>query len=85
MFTVRNEAGSLARAVGIIGAHGYNMRCLRSRPMKELVFQYYFYVETEGDLRTEEGRRMTEELASACDRVRVVGSFAYPAPLGGEL
>ncbi len=85
MFTVRNEAGSLARAIGIIGGHGYNMRCLRSRPMKELVFQYYFYVEAEGDLCTEEGRRMTEELASVCDRVRVLGSFAYPALLGGEV
>ncbi len=84
MFTVRNEAGSLARAIGIIGEHGYNMRCLRSRPMKELIWQYYFYIETEGDLRGEEGRRMTEELAPFCDRIRVLGSFAYPAVLGEE-
>ncbi len=84
MFTVRNEAGSLARAIGIIGEHGYNMRCLRSRPMKELIWQYYFYIETEGDLRTEAGRRMTEELSEFCDRIRVLGSFAYPATLGGE-
>ncbi|MBE6969884.1 MAG: bifunctional chorismate mutase/prephenate dehydratase, partial [Ruminococcaceae bacterium] len=45
MFTVRNEAGSLARALNIVGAHGFNMRSLRSRPMKELLWQYYFYLE----------------------------------------
>ena len=44
LFTVRNEAGALARAIEIIGKHGFNMLCLRSRPMKELLWQYYFYV-----------------------------------------
>ncbi len=82
LFTVRNEAGSLAEAINIIGSHGYNMRCLRSRPMKELLWQYYFYVELEGDLYTEEGKRMIGELAYCCDRLKVLGSFRYPAPLG---
>ncbi len=83
MFTVRNEAGALARVIGIIGRYGYNMRCLRSRPMKELAWQYYFYVEAEGDLSGENGRRMMGELAPSCDRLRMLGSFRYPAVLGG--
>ena len=76
VFTVRNEAGSLARALNIIGAHGFNMRTLRSRPMKELLWQYYFYVEAEGDVRSYEGRCMLEELAVCCDKVKCIGSFA---------
>lgn len=75
MFTVRNEAGSLARALNIIGAHGFNMRTLRSRPMKELLWQYYFYVEAEGNVRGYEGKCMLEELAVCCDKVKCVGSF----------
>ncbi|MBQ9993864.1 MAG: chorismate mutase [Clostridia bacterium] len=75
MFTVRNEAGSLARALNIMGAHGFNMRTLRSRPMKELLWQYYFYVEAEGDIHGYEGRCMMEELAVCCDRLKIVGSF----------
>ncbi len=75
MFTVRNEAGSLARALNIIGAHGFNMRTLRSRPMKELLWQYYFYVEAEGDVRGYEGKCMLEELAVCCDKIKCVGSF----------
>ncbi|MBQ8174089.1 MAG: chorismate mutase [Clostridia bacterium] len=81
MFTVSNEAGSLAEAVGIIGKYGYNMRCLRSRPMKELMWQYYFYVETEGSLTTERGREMLAEMKGCCDKLKVLGSFAYPAEL----
>lgn len=75
MFTVRNEAGSLARALNIMGAHGFNMRTLRSRPMKELLWQYYFYVEAEGNIHSYEGRCMLEELAVCCDRLKAVGTF----------
>ncbi len=81
MFTVSNRAGSLAEAINIIGKHGYNMRCLRSRPMKELMWQYYFYVETEGNLASPEGREMLTELSEFCDKLKVLGSFAYPAEL----
>ena len=76
MFTVRNEAGSLARALNILGAHGFNMRTLRSRPMKELLWQYYFYVEAEGNIHSYEGKCMLEELAVCCDRLKTVGSYA---------
>ena len=81
MFTVRNEAGFLAKAINVIGDYGYNMRCLRSRPMKELLWQYYFYVELEGDLDTENGKNMIKALELYCERLRVVGSFRYPADL----
>ena len=75
LFTVRNEAGALARAIQIIGKHGFNMRALRSRPMKELLWQYYFYVEAEGNLNTDEGQAMMEELSCCCDRLRAIGSY----------
>ena len=75
MFTVRNEAGALARALNIIGAHGFNMRTLRSRPMKELLWQYYFYVEAEGNIHSHEGKGMLEALSMCCDRLKVIGSY----------
>ena len=34
VFTVKNEAGALAQTLNIIGSHNFNMRALRSRPMK---------------------------------------------------
>ncbi len=75
MFTVRNEAGALAKAIEVIGSHGFNMRALRSRPMKELLWQYYFYVEVEGNVQTENGGNMMEELSEYCDRLKFVGTY----------
>lgn len=77
MFTVRNEAGKLAEAVDIIGKHGYNMQSLRSRPMKELLWQYYFFVEAEGDIYSENGSALLNELSSCCDRLKLIGSFEH--------
>ena len=75
LFTVRNEAGSLARAIDVIGKCGFNMRTLRSRPMKELLWEYYFYVEAEGNIQTEAGQSMLEELSEFCDKLKFVGTY----------
>lgn len=76
MFSVRNEAGALAKAINVIGDYGYNMKALRSRPMRNLPWQYYFYIEGEGDLRSENGRKMLEELKTHCDRLKAAGRYA---------
>lgn len=75
IFTVRNEAGALAKAIDVIGGYGYNMLTLRSRPMKELLWQFYFYIELEGNYLTENGKKMTTELAKYCDRCKLVGTY----------
>ena len=83
LFTVNNEVGALAKAVNIICAHGYNMRVLRSRPVKDIPWQYYFYVEAEGDHKSEEGTRMLKALSVCCDKLRVAGHFAAEPDLSG--
>jgi chorismate mutase/prephenate dehydratase len=75
MFTVRNEAGALAKAVDVIGRYGFNMRTLRSRPMKELLWQYYFYVEIEGNVQSEAGVSLLESLGEFCDKLRFAGTY----------
>ena len=76
LFTVKDEAGGLAKAINVISAYNFNMRILRSRPMKDLPWHYYFYVEAEGDDTSENGRRMLEALRGACPMVKVVGRYA---------
>lgn len=75
VFTVRNEAGSLAQTLNIIGAHGFNMRSLRSRPMKELQWNYFFYIEAEGNIYNENGQDMLRELGAVCAKLRLVGTY----------
>lgn len=76
MFTVKHEAGSLAKAISIIGKFGYNMTALRSRPLKKHSWQYYFYIEIDGSTDTIEGRQMIDELNEVCDKLKVAGTFA---------
>ena len=76
MFTVKNEAGSLANAISIIGKYGYNMTALRSRPLKKHSWQYYFYIEIDGTTNTEDGQKMMQELSKVCDELKVAGTFA---------
>ena len=75
VFTVKNEAGALAKTLNIIGSHGFNMISLRSRPMKELIWNYYFYVELEGCIHDSEGKDMIKALSIFCDKLKVVGTF----------
>ena len=84
LFTVKNISGALAKAIDVIGRHGFNMKVLRSRPMKELAWQYYFYVEAEGDESSEKGREMLEELSLNCDMLKVVGTYSVETELKEE-
>ena len=74
-FTVRNEAGALAKAIAAIGAHGFNMRSLRSRPTKKLLWSNFFFLEAEGNLASEEGKRMLDELSAYVSGLKVLGSY----------
>ena len=75
MFTVPHEAGSLAMILDIIGAHGFNMRNLKSRPARSLLWNYYFFVEAEGNVSSEEGQDMMRELDAVCGQLRLAGTF----------
>lgn len=76
LFTVSNTAGALAKAVNVISAYGFNMRVLRSRPVKDKPFEYYFYVEAEGDERSERGQSMLKALTACCQSLKIAGRYA---------
>lgn len=81
MFTVKNEAGALADAITTIGKHGVNMRVLRSRPLKGLAWQYYFYVEADAKLDEASGKEMMDDLQKHCEMLKILGSY----PIEGTL
>lgn len=75
VFTTKNEAGALAQPLNIIGAHNFNMRGLRSRPMKDLIWNYYFFVEADGNISTDDGKNMLRELSAVCAELRLAGTY----------
>lgn len=77
MFTVADKTGSLAKAINAISDNGFNMRILRSRPLGDSAWHYYFYAEGIGDDTSEAGQKMLKELDGLCETVKIVGRYAH--------
>ncbi|MBQ6557631.1 MAG: chorismate mutase [Bacteroidales bacterium] len=75
VFTVRNEAGALAKILNIIGSHGFNMSSLHSRPVAGPLWNHYFFAELEGGVGTENGRDLLRQLETVCDRLKMIGAY----------
>jgi len=75
LFTVAHKAGQLARVMEVIGARGFNVVCIKSRPMPHMPWEYYFYAEVEGDLSADASRELLHTLSGTCRTVRVLGAY----------
>lgn len=75
LFTVDHKAGALARVMRIIGENGFNMECIKSRPMKDCPWEYYFYAELVGDIAAAGTQTLMHELEAVCRTVRLLGVY----------
>ena len=76
-FSVRNEPGTLVRALGVIADHRINMTKLESRPSREGSWEYVFWVDLDADVCRDggSGRAFLADLRSVCVWVRVMGCY----------
>ncbi|HCJ01274.1 MAG TPA: bifunctional chorismate mutase/prephenate dehydratase [Clostridiales bacterium] len=72
LFAVQDRSGALLEALKIIAAYGFNMKCLHSRPLKDKAWQYYFYVEAEGE---GEEAMLLKDLSSYCTNAKIAGRY----------
>ena len=75
LFTLRHDAGQLAAVMQVIAQHRFNMECVRSKAVHDVPWQYYFYVELEGDASSEQAQRLFCEMQSRCTTFRVLGTY----------
>ena len=78
LFTVRHEPGQLAAVLDRIGARGFNMECIKSRPLPHVPFEYYFYVQLvcPAQNTAESCNALLGDLRAACNTLRPLGAFA---------
>ena len=74
-FSVRNEPGTLVRALGVIAAHAINMTKLESRPSREGTWEYIFWVDLDADVCVGAGDAFLADLREVCVWVRVMGCY----------
>ena len=73
MFTVNHESGALAKIMQIIANYELNMTSIRSRACKDKSWQYYFYVEIEGDISDSRIQKCFDECKTHCEEFKVIG------------
>lgn len=77
MFSVRDEPGSLHKALEPFEKFSINMSKIESRPSKRRAWEYYFFVDLAGHCEDEDFAAVIEQLEKHCSFVKVLGS--YPA------
>ena len=75
-FTVRHERGSLMRALSSFTAMGMNLTHIESRPLRDVSWEYRFYVDLTGDVSEEELHILMNSLTADCENCRLLGAYA---------
>lgn len=77
MFSVRDQPGSLHKALEPFEELDINMSKIESRPSKRRAWEYYFFVDLAGHCEDDNFAKVIQQLETSCSFVKVLGS--YPA------
>lgn len=74
-FTVRHERGTLMRALSSFTAMGMNLTHIESRPLKDVSWEYRFYVDLAGNVSEESLHLLMSSLTADCENCRLLGAY----------
>ncbi len=77
ILVTRHEEGALVRCLEILSSSGHSMTKLESRPRPGRPWEYLFFLDFEGNVAESRTAAALEELRSAAQYIKVLGS--YPA------
>jgi prephenate dehydratase len=75
VFAVRNEPGTLLRALRTFAERGVNLSSLESRPSRTAAWEYVFWVDLDADAAEPACAAAIEDLRTASTMVRILGSY----------
>jgi len=75
MFSIRDEAGALHKALAPFRRFRINMTKIESRPSKRKAWEYFFFVDCDGHAETGKLAKAIEQLGVHCSYVKVLGSY----------
>lgn len=75
LFTLPHEVGSLFNMLQITTVCGVNLEKIESRPIKEENWNYYFYIDFDGNIRQPKVSKAIEELKEKASMFRLLGNY----------
>jgi chorismate mutase/prephenate dehydratase len=75
LFSVKDEPGSLVKALQTFEKQSINMSKIESRPSKQRVWEYYFYVDISAHAEDANVVRALTELNEYCSMIKILGSY----------
>lgn len=76
IFALEHVPGSLAGILGIFAKRGINITMVLSRPMPSRNWEYYFYIDFEGNIGDENVALALKEVRGKTRFLRVLGSYS---------
>jgi chorismate mutase/prephenate dehydratase len=75
VFTLPHQAGSLYSILKAIKEYRINLSRIESRPVVNIPWEYYFYIDFEGNLTNPNVQRAIEQMKTYCLTLRVLGNY----------
>jgi chorismate mutase / prephenate dehydratase len=75
LFSVKDEPGSLVKALQSFEAQSINMSKIESRPSKRREWEYFFYVDIAAHAEDDKVLRALSQLSNHCSMIKILGSY----------
>ena len=73
--SANNESGALIGLLQIFYKYGLNMVNLKSRPRANKPWEYYFYIDFEGNMSSEKVKMALEEIREKSNYLQILGNY----------
>jgi prephenate dehydratase len=75
VFALKNEPGSLFKALSVFTLRDIDLNRIESRPSRQKAWEYHFYVDFAGSTKDEPVKKALRHLAEVASFVKVFGSY----------
>ncbi len=75
IYALNNNVGSLYHSLGIFAQHQINLLNLQSRPIKEMPWQVYFYLDLAGNLKDTNVKSALDHIRKESNYFKILGSY----------
>ncbi len=75
VFSMKNEAGVLYKALSVFALRDIDLSKIESRPLRKKAWEYHFYVDIEGSVSEERVKKALDHLGEITHFIKILGSY----------